>query len=46
MHVKDQFTSESAAKKGILAGALLALIEIAGGFFQAVWGFSRAHLIP
>ena len=44
MRVESYLTSESAAKKGILAAALLALIEVAGGLLSNSLGLISSSL--
>jgi len=44
MHIEPHPTSESAAKKGILAGALLAFIEVAGGLLSNSLGLISSSL--
>ncbi|RLI01552.1 hypothetical protein DRO38_05000 [Candidatus Bathyarchaeota archaeon] len=44
MRVENRHTSESAAKRGILAGASLALIEVAGGLLSNNLGLLSSSL--
>ena len=44
MRVENQHTNESAAKRGILAGAFLALIEVAGGLLSNSLGLLSSSL--
>ena len=44
MHREDHHSSESAAKRGIIAGASLALIEVAGGLLSNSLGLLSSSL--